>query len=87
MIKFSSKTFLNLNQVLILYHSSPDDEFSGFKRTLYSALKYSLIAGLVGLLSYQLNLLGYLPLSSLDDLETIQKVRDFISNTVNTNVD
>ena len=65
----------------------PDDEFSGFKRTLYSALKYSLIAGLVGLLSYQLNLLGYLPLSSLDDLETIQKVRDFISNTVNTNVD
>ena len=68
-----------------------DDELSGLgglKRTLGTALKYSLIAAAVGLLSYKSNLHSLIAGSSIEEfsLGSIQKVKDMISNCMlNTN--
>ena len=79
----------NLGQdVFEIFIIFSDDELSGLKRTLGTALKYSFIAAAVGLLSYKLNLHSLIAGSPIEEfsLGSIQKVKDMISNcTINTN--
>jgi len=81
---YKSSKLKDILYTFVLYNS--DDEFSGFKRTLSTALKYTLIAGLVGILAYNFNLQSFMP--SLEGLDSIQKVKEFISSyTVTAKID